>query len=827
MARRAAAKAGALAAMGTYSAGTALVAARVATHAAGFGKTALEGLASSLPSLPAAVASAPLDIAWASQDVAAWAAAGALLPVVVGLGIIGRPRPPGNIDTGREHGSARMATEAEAGSHLDARIPENNVMFGQGCGIAIEAYDKRTRDATRAMNLNCVTLGISGTGKTHNLVKYEIMQSLGTALPPVRGRHRRGRECAGFDIVHSDPKGQNLEDCGAALEAAGVDIRVLNTVDFRRSMGFNPLAHIPVYETDIKDPSDTWLTATAECSARSGARATLAVGWSADSGTPIEVSDGRFHVMVERRFTSTPSSPQASRQAIGGVPSEVMEAVEGVSYRRSTGRVSIEVSCAAFGHGGIELAVECDPAIVLEAASCTGGEVEWPDGEGGGPRVRWRAPPGEAPFTHIVELECSIAPSRVPDGVKLTRIVDCIVTNLQGTDANRPSRDDPFWESAKRLALMFFFSWQLERYEDPRWHTIPEAMDLLDLALPDDGDPRGESVLRAMVDEWEYGRRWEDAGPVRHEGSRGLTRGGRWVEAGCLPHARSSSMALHCYRAFMSGAPETVQSVIITCQAALVNLIAPDVREVLSRDEMGIENLGEGSRKTAIFLITPDTNSPYDFITSLLVEIAVSELMERAYVSHGGRLPRHVRFLLDEAANLGRIPVLVRALAVVRSRNVSISLYLQSLDQLELVYGEHEALVIQDNCSTLCYLGAMTEKTNESLSKRIGDETVYSRVMQRSYGGSGLGGPSVSESIHGNSRRVVSAAQMPQIDRDRLIVFMFGQPPAYVRKNDTRAHPMYPYIDPLEPRGRGEPGAVLDRFDAASYIARRRTAGSP
>ena len=408
----------------------------------------------------------------------------------------------------------------------------------------------------------------------------------------------------------------------------------------------------------------------------------------------------------------------------------------------------------------------------------------------------------------------------MPDGVALTKTIDTLAANLRRTDAASAGSNDPFWEDSKRLCLMSLAAFLFEAY-DERERTIPSLMKLLDAALPDPGSPAEKSPLEVLMETWEHGRVYQSAEP-RRAGSRGGLRGGRWVPAETPPHGRSESVALHCFRAFTSGAEETVRSVIITCQAALVNLVADDVRELLSYDELALDTLGDPGQKQALFIVTSDTDSPFDFLTALVIQQSIDLLMEKAYKRYGGRLPRHVRFELDEAANLGKIPILVRAMAVVRSRNVSIALYLQAKAQLALVYGEKEADVIADNCSTMLFLGAQTKDTLEEVSERVGKETVYSRTFQRNFGEAGITRGS-GESIQSTERAVRSTTQLSRLSTGKLLCFIHGCYPILDDKYQTYKHPLYAYVNPESERTWLMPPCAFDgRFDFREYARRHR-----
>lgn len=853
--------------------------ARVASHASRFGDDPVSAVVASMPSMPSAVTGAPLSIDWGHPWVAAAAAAGAALPLAAGLASASRGMRLANEDTGREHGDDRLATRSEMGGLMDRGCYYNNLFVSEHAGVALSPRNKRTKAALDGRNLNCVTLGISGLGKTYNLVKPDLMQAVGEALPPMRygpgnivrhlslklggcrpvdwkesaerwraGKKPRACMAEGFDVVNTDPKGDNVRDMGHMFEAAGYEVKVVNTVDFSEGLKVNPLAAIKTREVDVK-PAEA-LEASASMRLSFGGAEESSVELDAVGG---EISDraraDRDCSLSMRLETATTTGAGASRSEVEWMESEmgasvdsggsrkagsgcskVAEAVGGLEYRTTVSRIDVEAANLSPREGRASVEIRLDEAMELVALdSVSAGEATYFPSQGPGEpgRVVWEIPSiaprprGKGALPEKLVLTCRTSSTRVPDGVALAKTVDCLVANLRGTDSAAAGSEDPFWEDAKRLMFMAVIAFLFERY-DPRYRTLPEAMRLIDMALADSGNPADKSPLGALMDMWEYGRVYAPS-PTATTG-RGRARGGSWKPADTPPHSRNGSIAVHCYRAFASGAPETVQSVVISCQAALVNLVTPEVKELLSEDELDIGSLGDPDRKQAVFIVTKDTDSPFDFLTALIVYQAIDLLQDKAYRVYGGKLPRHVRFVLDEVANLGRIPILIRALAVVRSRNISISMFLQSKAQLSRVYGEKEADIIFDNCSTIVYLGAQTKETREEISQLIGSETVQTRTFQRSFSASSVAS-STSESIGSNERRVMSASQLGRMEKGYLIALMFGRRPIYDHKFKTSRHPYYAYIDPGGRPPLCHPALFSERFDYRDYLRRHRGEG--
>lgn len=716
---------------------------------------------------------------------------------------------------------------------------------------------------------------------------------------------RRGRRAAarsligeGFDIVNTDPKGNNVRDCGWMFEKAGADVKVFNTVDFRDGLHYNPFAYIPERYIDLKpapaievavsgtferggERSDIMVGGAKGCKLASGAgavtssaggvklTASLGLETTCDSLDDVPFTSKSSEQLAEELRSTDPGDPgfetlrrqldlkwlegetggfcvsrppadgiryrdgesRVDRRAGSGC-AKLAQAVKSISYRHSEGAIEAEFGnfgpCPADADIRFDLDpaleaisystdIACEPGFESSVEVLDGGALVWRIRNASGLTPSW------AGSKFKIRIECRVKAFRVPDGIALTKTIDTLAANLRRTDAASAGSNDPFWEDAKRLCLMSLAAFLFEAY-DERERTIPSMMKLLDAALPDSGSPAEKSPLEVLMETWEYGRVYQGAEPQR-SGSRGALRGGRWVPAETPPHGRSASVALHCFRAFTSGAEETVRSVIVTCQAALVNLVADDVKDLLSYDELALDTLGDPGQKQALFIVTSDTDSPFDFLTALVIQQVIDLLMEKAYMRYGGRLPRHVRFELDEAANLGKIPILVRAMAVVRSRNVSIALYLQSKAQLALVYGDKEAEVITDNCSTMLFLGAQTKDTLEEVSERVGKETVYSRTFQRNFGEAGITRGS-GESIQSTERAVRSTTQLSRLSTGKLLCFIHSCYPILDDKYQTYKHPLYAYVNPESERSWLQPPCAFGgRFDFREY-ARRRRAGS-
>lgn len=845
----------------------------------------------------------PFYIAWGNETVAAGAlvaAAGAALLVVL---LTGGSRMRLNEDTETAHGDARLANDREKGDLLDTRNPCNNFMYTENSGIVFEPWDDRTKKQSYAKNLNSVTLGISGLGKTFNLVTPMLMQAVGNRLQPLpyglsaaagklmrrkamdpekwlaspkRRRYVSRKAEAkgvgeGYDVFVTDPKGDCLRDCGDMFVAAGFDVRVMNMLDLRESCGINPFAYVSTRPNDIVDVKQATLSVSVD--GGEAREVTTQTDLSGGDGDGIRWSlEGTTETLTDAMVPS----------GFEPVPSE--DAKERIGSRGDAGDPTVEEIRAATEFYNLCALAEGMPTKGQDSdGSSDGGSVgemlsEYRFQRSFGilhfhaqnessrnpaqlpcrivfdRRLVVDAVVGQGRFydiyidedtdSYVVDLDAAlfmgdacdvvvayhVVQQNVPDGAALQKIVETMVSNL-GTQPGENSSQDPFWEDTKKLAFMSFASYLFEAY-DEEYRNIPELMRMLDMALPEGGDLEAKSPLAVLMEKWQTGMTWEapeasiPAGSEDFEHVAAEEKSGWKVALDTMPHDRHLSMALHCYYAFTQAPPETVQSIVATCQAALVNLNAPEIKEVLRHDELGLDRLGEAGQASAVFCIVSDTPSPYDFLTAMVAQVAIDNGQERAYRVHDGKLPRHVRFILDEVANIGKIPVLLRALAVVRSRNMSVHMFLQSMAQLQVTYGEKEADVIMDNCSTWNFLGAQTSGTLEMISKKIGEETVYSRVLNRSFSGNAITSNSASESFTGVGRKVLSESQLQQMSTDEMLCFIYNHLPIQDTKIQTAKHPLYPYVSPQYPRKLFQPEPVFgSRFDYKKYAKEKEERG--
>ena len=371
-------------------------------------------------------------------------------------------------------------------------------------------------------------------------------------------------------------------------------------------------------------------------------------------------------------------------------------------------------------------------------------------------------------------------------------LVECLIVN---TTPKGKSANDPFWENSERLLYCALIGY-LTYHCPPEDRTLPGLMTLLSLAEARDEDESFMSPLDVLFRELETGCRCVAA--PGGAGGDGRSMGGaresvRWVPW-CDPATPDSDYALGRYRAFKAAAGKTLKSIIISCTARLSALASEALTGILSADDMRLDTLGDPGQRAAIFATPSDTTATYSFLLAILMWQAGNVLCERALTAYGGELPTPVHLVLDEFANIGRLPDFERTIAVVRSRNIGVSVVLQSLAQLKSAYGD-DAETILDSCDTTLFLGGKSGSTNKGISEAVGKETVSTRTHNETRGPS----PSSTSNYQPTARALIQAAEVGRLDRRRAIVLFAGADPVGDLKYAPERHPRH-----------GELGAGLD-----------------
>ena len=245
--------------------------------------------------------------------------------------------------------------------------------------------------------------------------------------------------------------------------------------------------------------------------------------------------------------------------------------------------------------------------------------------------------------------------------------------------------------------------------------------------------------------------------------------------------------AVRQYAKYKLASGKTAKSILISCGARLAPFDIAELREIMSYDELELDKLGD--EKTALFFLISDTDSTYNFIVALAFSQMFNLLCERADNKYGGRLPHHVRVLWDEAANTGQVPGLEKIVAVIRSREISLTLFYQAMSQCKALYKDH-AETIMGNMDSIVFLGGREASTLKDISENwLGKATISMQTDSRTRG--------QSESYGLNTQRLgrelLTTSEITTMPGNKCLLQLRGLPPFFSPKYDLKQHPNYRY----------------------------------
>ena len=370
---------------------------------------------------------------------------------------------------------------------------------------------------------------------------------------------------------------------------------------------------------------------------------------------------------------------------------------------------------------------------------------------------------GYNPFTYIRDE---------PDVLKL---MDNLVKN---TTPPKGASNDPFWEKAEIAldsALMLYLLSEAPKEEQ----NFEMLMFMLECARVMEEDEQYQSPLDLLFQ--------------------------------ALEEREPNHVAVREYKVYKQAAGKTAKSILISCGARLAPFDIPQLREIMSYDELELDRMGD--RKTATFFVISDTDSTYNFLVALAFSQMFNLLCERADNVHGGRLPHHVRVLWDEAANTGQVPGLEKLVAVIRSREVSLVLLYQQLAQCKAIYDKH-AETILGNMDSVVFLGGREASTIKEISENwLGKATISMQTEGRSRGQS----ESYNQNTQRLGRELMTPSELATMPGDKCILQLRGLPPFFSKKYDLKQHPNYRYT--------AEADKTKNAFDLDKLINRRRRPG--
>ena len=260
-----------------------------------------------------------------------------------------------------------------------------------------------------------------------------------------------------------------------------------------------------------------------------------------------------------------------------------------------------------------------------------------------------------------------------------------------------------------------------------------------------------------------------------------------------LAEEKPDHFAVRQYKKYKLAAGKTAKSILVSCGARLAPFDIQELREITAYDELALDTLGD--KKTALFLIMSDTDSTFNFLISMIYTQLFNLLCEKADDVYGGRLPIHVRCLIDEAANIGQIPNLEKLVATIRSREISACLVLQAQSQLKAIYKDNADTII-GNMDTRLFLGGSEPTTLKELSTALGKETIDTFNTGESRGRE----KSHSLNYQKLGRELMSIDELAVLDGAKCILQLRGVRPFLSDKYDLTKHPNYKYTADYDPK---------------------------
>jgi len=273
-----------------------------------------------------------------------------------------------------------------------------------------------------------------------------------------------------------------------------------------------------------------------------------------------------------------------------------------------------------------------------------------------------------------------------------------------------------------------------------------------------------------------------------------------------LEKKKPNHFAVRQYKKYKLASGKTSKSILISCGARLAPFDISELREIMSYDEMELDRMGD--RKTAAFFIISDTDTTYNFIVALAFSQMFNLLCERADSNNDNRLKHHVRFLWDEAANTGQVPQLEKICAVIRSREISLCLFLQAQSQLKALYKDH-AETIMGNMDSVIFLGGREHTTIKELSEVLGKSSInmYTESRTRGYQ------ESYGQNLQRLGRELMTIDELTTMPGDKCILQLRGLHPFLSPKYDLKKHPNY--------KQTAEANKKVNAFNLTKLVSRR------
>ena len=350
----------------------------------------------------------------------------------------------------------------------------------------------------------------------------------------------------------------------------------------------------------------------------------------------------------------------------------------------------------------------------------------------------------------------------------ILKLVTTLMTNTKGEG----SGGDPFWEKSERLLLTALIAYL--HYEAPvEEQNFATLLEMLNTMQVLEDDEEYQNPVDLLFEE--------------------------------LGKKKPNSFAVRQYKLYKLAAGKTAKSILISCGARLAPFDIQELRDLTMYDELQLDTLGD--KKTALFLIMSDTDSTFNFLISMVYTQLFNLLCDKADDQYGGKLPVHVRCLIDECANIGQIPQLEKLVATIRSREISACLVLQARSQLKAIYKDNADTIV-GNMDSQIFLGGSEPTTLKELSETLGKETIDSFNTSDTRGNS----PSYGTSFQKLGHELMSRDELAVLDGGKCILQLRGVRPFLSDKYDLTQHPNYKLTSDYDPK---------NTFDIEKYLNRK------
>ena len=350
----------------------------------------------------------------------------------------------------------------------------------------------------------------------------------------------------------------------------------------------------------------------------------------------------------------------------------------------------------------------------------------------------------------------------------ILKLVTTLMTNTKGEG----SGGDPFWEKSERLLLTALIAYL--HYEAPvEEQNFATLLEMLNTMQVLEDDEEYQNPVDLLFEE--------------------------------LAKKKPNSFAGRQYKLYKLAAGKTAKSILISCGARLAPFDIQELRDLTMYDELQLDTLGD--KKTALFLIMSDTDSTFNFLISMVYTQLFNLLCDKADDVYGGKLPIHVRCLIDECANIGQIPNLEKLVATIRSREISACLVLQAKSQLKAIYKDNADTIV-GNMDSQIFLGGSEPTTLKDLSEMLGKETIDAFNTSDTRGNS----PSYGTTFQKMGHELLSRDELAVLDGGKCILQLRGVRPFLSDKYDLTQHPNYKLTSDYDPK---------NTFDIEKYLNRK------